>query len=78
MIMSRITRKPWAAGDVAANVCPQCAKLVRTRMSYRTVQLSRTRLRVPNVLVDVCQECGHTISVTRQALAQFREAGVTK
>jgi hypothetical protein len=76
--MSQSIRQPWAAGDVASNVCPRCAKPVRTRMSYRTVQLRRTRLRVPNVLVDVCQECGHTISVTRQAMAQFREAGVTK
>jgi hypothetical protein len=71
-------KEQWAEGDVATNECPACNKLVRTRMAYRTVQLLRTRLRVPRVLVDVCCECGRELSVARQALAQFREAGVSK
>ena len=71
-------KEQWADGDFATNDCPSCNKLVRTRLTYRTVQLARTRLRVPKVLVDVCSECGRTISVARQALAQFREAGVAK
>ncbi|HWZ60551.1 MAG TPA: YgiT-type zinc finger protein [Gemmatimonadaceae bacterium] len=71
-------KEQWADGDFATNHCPSCSKLVQTRLTYRTVQLARTRLRVPQVLVDVCSECGRTISVARQALAQFREAGVAK
>jgi hypothetical protein len=71
-------KEQWADGDFATNECPSCNKLVRTQLTYRTVTLARTRLRVPKVLVDVCSECGRTISVARQALAQFREAGVAK
>jgi hypothetical protein len=71
-------KEQWAEGDFATNQCPACNKLVRTRMAYRTVQLQRTRLRVSRVLMDVCSECGTAISVARQAMAQFREAGVAK
>jgi hypothetical protein len=71
-------KEQWADGDLATNNCPSCGKLVRTTLTYRTVQLPRTRLRVPHVLVDVCSECDRTISTPRQALAQFREAGVAK
>jgi hypothetical protein len=71
-------KEQWAEGDLASNECPSCGKLVRTEMSYRTVMLPRTRLRVARVLVDVCSECGKPISLARQALAQFREAGVAK
>jgi hypothetical protein len=71
-------KEQWAEGDVATNECPSCHKLVHTRMAYRTVQLQRTRLRVSRVLMDVCCECGTEISVARQAMAQFREAGVAK
>lgn len=59
-------------------VCPHCDSLVRTASQKRTVTVNRTRLRIPNVSVDVCPECGGMISVSRQAMAQFREAGVPK
>jgi predicted RNA-binding Zn-ribbon protein involved in translation (DUF1610 family) len=71
-------KEQWVEGDLATNECPSCGKLVRTKMTYGTVTLPRTRLRVPRVLVDVCSDCGQPISVSRQALAQFREAGVSK
>lgn len=59
-------------------VCPHCDSLVRTQSTKQTVTVNRTRLRVPNVTVDVCPECGGMISVARHSLAQFREAGVPK
>lgn len=59
-------------------VCPHCDSLVRTRSTKQTVTVNRTRLRIPNVTVDVCPECGGNISVARHSLAQFREAGVPK
>ena len=64
--------------NVANAVCPCCHKLVQSRFEYRTVTLDRTRLRVANVLVDVCPECDTTIQIPRQSLAQLREAGVPK
>lgn len=65
----------FKAGDFASNDCKRCKKPVRTRFEYRTVQMSRTRLRVPDVLVDVCIECDHMISMPRQSIAQLREVG---
>ena len=65
-------------GDFATNNCPRCRKIVRSRFEYRTVQLSRTRLRVPDVLVDVCTECDHMISIAPQSVEQLREAGRAK
>ncbi len=64
--------------NVVSAVCPCCHKLVSSRFEYRTVTLNRTRLRVANVLVDVCPECDTTMQIPRQSLAQLREAGVPK
>ena len=50
---------------------------VGTRHS-QSVELARTRLVVPDVLVDVCPDCGHMISIAPEALPQLREAGCWK
>lgn len=63
------------AGDSGANTCRRCAKTVKTRFEYRTVQMARTRISVPDVLVDVCTECDHTVAIPRQSIAQLRETG---
>ena len=68
----------WMPNDALNAVCPGCDKLVVSRFEYRTVTLSRTRLRVANVLVDVCPDCDMTIHIPRQSIAQLREAGVVK
>jgi hypothetical protein len=68
----------WTVGDFATNNCQRCRKIVRSRFEYRTVQLWRTRLRVPDVLVDVCTECDHMISIPPQSVEQLREAGRVK
>jgi hypothetical protein len=68
----------WKAGDAGAAECRRCRKIVRTRYEHRTVRMARTRLHVPEVLVDVCTECDHTISIPRQSLAQLREIGSGK
>ncbi|HMA22976.1 MAG TPA: hypothetical protein VKP00_03250 [Gemmatimonadaceae bacterium] len=47
-------------------------------MALRSVELARTRLVVPDVLVDVCPDCGHMISIAPEALPQLREAGCWK
>lgn len=65
-------------GDYAVNECPRCRKTVRSRFELRTVRLARTRLVVPDLMVDVCCNCDHMISIAPEALAQLREAGVTK
>lgn len=69
---------PWRVGDVAFATCPRCRKRVGTRFEYRTVQLTRSRLRVRDVLVDVCAECDHMVSIPPQSVAQLREIGVGK
>ena len=72
----KLQYKPeFKAGDVASNECMRCRKPVKTRFEYRTVQMRGTRLRVPDVLVDVCLECDHMISMPRQSIAQLREVG---
>jgi hypothetical protein len=68
----------WKVGDFATNNCPRCRTIVRSRFEYRTVQLSRTRLHVPDVLVDVCTQCDHMISIPPQSVEQLREAGRAK
>ena len=68
----------WMPRIVTSAFCPCCQKLVTSHVEYRSVTLSRTRLRVSNVLVDVCPECDATIHISRHSLAQLREAGVPK
>ena len=68
----------WMPNDAMNAVCPSCDKLVASRFEYRTVTLSRTRLRVSNVLVDVCPDCDATMHIPRRSLAQLREAVVPK
>ncbi|HEU4996814.1 MAG TPA: hypothetical protein VFT29_18485 [Gemmatimonadaceae bacterium] len=65
-------------GDFVTNTCPQCKKIVRSRLERRSVTLARTRLVVPHVLVDVCVGCGHALSIAPESMAQLREAGVPK
>ena len=65
-------------GDVTADTCPRCHKQVQARFELRSVQLARTRLRVRDVLVDVCPDCDHMIAVAPGSLAQLREAGIWK
>ena len=65
-------------GDYISNSCPRCHKMVRSHLELRSVELARTRLVVPDVLVDVCPSCGHMISIAPDSVAQLREAGCPK
>ena len=67
---------PWKLGDIAASSCRHCRKVVSARFEYRTIRLPRTRMRVRDVLVDVCTECDEVISIPRQSMAQLRAAGL--
>ena len=69
---------PWREGDTSIGHCPRCAKRVHTHYEHRDVQLCRSRLRVRGVLVDVCAECDHMISIPAQSVAQLREIGIGK
>jgi hypothetical protein len=66
------------AGDYVVNTCRRCNKTVRARLALRSVQLAHTRLTVPDVLVDVCPDCDHMISIVPESQAQLREAGCPK
>lgn len=68
----------WTPGDYASNRCPRCKKLVRTRFELRTVRLAHSQLCIPELLVDVCTECDHMVSIPPQSLPQLREAGLAK
>jgi hypothetical protein len=65
-------------GEVITNTCQRCNRIVRSRMELRSVKLTRTRLVVRDVPVDVCPECGHMISFAPHAVEQLREAGWSK
>jgi hypothetical protein len=68
----------FQAGDVSSSSCRACRKIVSTRYEVRTVLLPGTRLRVPNVLVDVCSECNGMVSIPRQSIPQLREGAAWK
>ncbi|GAC1651298.1 MAG: hypothetical protein NVS4B3_11670 [Gemmatimonadaceae bacterium] len=69
---------PWKVGDKIARECPTCRTLVRSSYEFRTIRMPRSRLRVRDVLVDICPGCGGMLGVPRQSLAELREAGVAK
>ena len=69
---------PWREGDESFAHCPRCNKRVVSRYEHRSVQLSHSRLVVRDVLVDVCAECDHMISIPLQSVAQLREVGIGK
>jgi hypothetical protein len=68
----------YKVGDIVASTCPHCRTNVQSRFEYRTVHMARTRLRVPNVLVDVCSLCSGVIAIPAQSIPQLREAGLSK
>ena len=68
----------WSVGDIVAKTCPHCRDIVQSRCELRTVQMERSRLRVPSVLVDVCQRCGGVVAIPAQSIPQLREAGMAK
>ena len=63
------------AGDLMTNTCLHCNRIVRSELTRRSVRLARTRLVVKDVLVDVCPDCGHMISILPESVEQLREAG---
>jgi RNase P subunit RPR2 len=63
------------AGDFVTNTCLRCNRIVRARLARRAVKLARSRLVVKDVLVDVCPDCGHMISIAPESVEQLREAG---
>lgn len=69
---------PWHEGDISSGTCYSCRKPVMTRFENRTVQLDRSRISYPNVLVSVCTECNEAIGMPRQSLAQLRELAAWK
>ncbi len=68
----------WSAGDIVACNCPTCRQVVQSRFELRTIRMERSRLRVPNVLVDVCNICDNIIAIPSQSIPQLREAGWAK
>jgi len=64
-------------GEIS-NTCRRCNKDVRSRRVLRSVELARTRLVVPDVLVDVCPDCGHMISIAPESVEQLRESSAWK
>ena len=69
---------PWHEGDISSGNCYTCRKPVITRFETRSIQLNRSRVTFPNVLVSVCTECNETVDVPKQSFAQFRELGSWK
>ncbi len=69
---------PWHEGDISSGTCKTCRKPVTTRFENRTIQLNRSRVAFPNVLVSVCTECNEMVDVPKQSFAQFRELGSWK
>jgi hypothetical protein len=66
---------PWHEGDISSGNCYTCRKPVITRFETRSIQLNRSRVTFPNVLVSVCTECNETVDVPKQSFARFRELG---
>ncbi len=64
---------PWQEGDTSSGTCYTCRKPVTTRFESRTIQLNRSRVTFPNVLVSVCTECNSMVDVPKQSFEQFRE-----
>lgn len=65
-------------GELMTNTCLRCNRIVRSQMARRSVKLARTRLVVKDVLVDVCPDCHHMISISPESVEQLREAGSWK
>lgn len=68
----------WKAGDEGSGYCLSCKDIVKSRYEHRTVRLGRTKIDVPDVLVEVCSSCDHTMRIPRQSFAQLREMGSGK
>ncbi|MFL5579791.1 MAG: hypothetical protein ACJ8AO_05405 [Gemmatimonadaceae bacterium] len=64
-----------ASRESTSAFCEHCQQVVRTKVELHTVQLSRTRIRVPHVLVRACSECGEVLEVPRESFPQLRVFG---
>lgn len=61
-------------GDPGEGLCSKCRRRVAIRYTYRTVNLERSEVDVPDVLVGVCQTCGETVSIPAQSTPKLKEA----
>ena len=62
--------------ELRSGYCGHCRQSVHLRRESRNVQLSRTRVWVRELPVDVCMDCDHTVSIPRESIPQLRQMGV--
>ena len=71
---AQLARAILEANGIAAVVLHDDAGGMLPSLSF----VEGVRLAVRDVLVDVCPECDHMISIPPQSIPQLREAGVPK
>jgi RNase P subunit RPR2 len=69
---------PWKAGDTASAHCPHCDDLVTAKYARRSIAMPRSRLKVRDVLVSICDTCGTVLALPRQSMAQLLEVSIGK
>lgn len=66
--------KIWKVGDTSRAACESCRRLVATRFERRSIELPDGAGSVPDVLVDVCVDCGAIATIPPQSMPRINAA----
>lgn len=64
----------WNVGDTSVGICRTCRARVATTFATRPVRMEETGVTVPDVLVDICDRCGTTVSIPQQSVPRLKAA----
>ena len=64
----------YREGDKIPSICANCNKGVTATLTNETISLCEGLQDIENVIVDICDECGHICSISHEFVKPVQEA----
>ena len=66
--------KEYREGDKIPSICANCNKGVTATLTNETISLCEGLQDIENVIVDICDECGHMCSISHEFVKPVQQA----
>ena len=61
-------------GDKSSGLCESCESRVPMTYKYKAIALKKSKVKVPHVLVGVCDTCNETIAIPAQSIPRLKDS----
>ena len=66
--------KRYKAGQKSQAICPNCVAMVPTTYAYRDRTFDGGQVHVPELLVQVCDQCDASVAIPAQSMPAIKRA----